>query len=379
MKFSGRIQIEADPIQWLKTDLSMAQGRLELTSGNEILGSWSMTQVKAERIDGDRFELLLGEDRALFAADDALAFSYEALPHLSKKHILNGPTGLRGRLRHGLRGNEQHDTEPSKRGTSHVKTAEPARLTRSEPASVSGGPEASEHPMADHPVADHPVARRLRELIEAAGEERALQEASLLDPSEEIVLEPSEPAIDGLVPEEGDGRAEPVRLRAVAPPGGTESTEAEPVEAEIVGFEAGGSEAGGSESGEPESGHREFGDSELGDFAFEDVEVPLLAASELESIESEAAELANKLWVRANDRSPEPPDTIRTPRTGKLDLEPAFARATSPADDDPEGRIMIALEGVLAEVRTGSLSPAQVSAVTDLVQAVTDLVGARRS
>jgi hypothetical protein len=51
MKFSGRLHIDSDPPEWLKTDLTLAQGRVELTSSGEVLGSWSTTQVKAERVD----------------------------------------------------------------------------------------------------------------------------------------------------------------------------------------------------------------------------------------------------------------------------------------------------------------------------------------
>jgi hypothetical protein len=102
MKFSGRLQIEADPRNWLKTDLNLNHGRLELVSGDDILGSWSTAQVKAERVEGDRFQLHLGDDRAVFAADDALAFSYEALPVLAKKTVLATATNLRGKLRKGL-------------------------------------------------------------------------------------------------------------------------------------------------------------------------------------------------------------------------------------------------------------------------------------
>ena len=107
MKFSGRLQIEADPRNWLKTELTLNQGRLELVSGGDVLGSWSTAQVKAERVEGDRFQLHLGDDRAVFAADDALAFSYEALPVLAKKSVLAIATGLRGKLRKGLAGAER--------------------------------------------------------------------------------------------------------------------------------------------------------------------------------------------------------------------------------------------------------------------------------
>src|SRR5688572_12575528 len=102
MHFSGRLQIEADPRNWVKTDLNLSQGRLELVSGGDVLGSWSTAQVKAERVEGDKFQLQLGDDRLIFAADDALAFSYEALPVLAKKSVLAAAGGLRGKLRKGL-------------------------------------------------------------------------------------------------------------------------------------------------------------------------------------------------------------------------------------------------------------------------------------
>ena len=102
MKFSGRLQVEADPRNWVKTDLNLSEGRLELVSGGDVLGSWSTAQVKAERVEGDKFQLHLGDDRLVFAADDALAFSYEALPVLAKKSVLAAAGGLRVKLRKGL-------------------------------------------------------------------------------------------------------------------------------------------------------------------------------------------------------------------------------------------------------------------------------------
>jgi hypothetical protein len=60
------------------------------------------------------------------------------------------------------------------------------------------------------------------------------------------------------------------------------------------------------------------------------------------------------------------------------DLEPAFARVVAGSDSPPETRILTALESVLAEVRQGSMNPAQVSAVTDLVHAITDLMKVRQ-
>jgi hypothetical protein len=108
MRFSGRLQIEADPHNWLKADLMVAKGRVELVSGSELLGSWSTSQVVAERVEADRFSLQLGEDRALFIADDALGFSYEAMPQLNKRQLL--PVGgVMDKLKGGRRGDDSRE------------------------------------------------------------------------------------------------------------------------------------------------------------------------------------------------------------------------------------------------------------------------------
>lgn len=312
MRFSGRLQIEADPVEWLKTDLSLTQGRVELTSGNEVLGSWSMSQVKAERIEGDRFELLLGDDRALFAADDALAFSYEAMPHLTKRHIIAGPTGLRGRIRNSLRNNERHPAEH--------KPEMPAQVAQNVAPNAKGSPESI----------NHPVARRLRDLIEAASQEQASQ---------------GESAADAV--QNGGGGVTDEFAEVKHPLGHTDAEK----------------------------------DASTSEFALVapiyEFEAEFVSAAEPEF---ETPSSAPVVWP-TSPPEPEPTDLVlpSPPRRNaiRLDLEPAFARA-SPRDDEPEDWVMVALEGLLAEVRKGSMTPAQVGAITDLVQAVTDLVAARR-
>jgi hypothetical protein len=86
----------------------VAPGRVELVSGSELLGSWTTSQVVAERVEADRFSLQLGEDRALFIADDALSFSYEAMPQLNKRQLL--PVGgVMDKLKAGLRGGDSRE------------------------------------------------------------------------------------------------------------------------------------------------------------------------------------------------------------------------------------------------------------------------------
>ena len=151
MKFSGRLQIEADPRNWLKSELSVNQGRVELVSGGELLGSWSTGQVKAERLEGDRFQLQLGDDRAVFAADDALAFSYEALPALAKKSVIAVASGLRGKLRKGL---------------ASAATSQPDEQSDADPQAYASAAPIQPH-LAETGL-EPPPTRRLRDLIQEA-------------------------------------------------------------------------------------------------------------------------------------------------------------------------------------------------------------------
>ena len=177
MKFSGRLQMEADPRNWVKTDLNLSQGRLELVSGGDVLGSWSTAQVKAERVEGDKFQLHLGDDRLIFMADDALAFSYEALPVLAKKSVLAVAGGLRGKLRKGFVAREV----PVHADVAiHVEPPAP--------------PDEGYVVLETESVEEAAPTRKLRDLIQAAVKNNAagppLSGADLLGPG----AEPSEPA-----------------------------------------------------------------------------------------------------------------------------------------------------------------------------------------
>lgn len=147
MRFNGRLQTESDPDGWLKSELSISGSKVELISGDDVLGSWPVGQVKAERIEGDRFELYLGDDRAVFAADDALAFSYEALPKLTRKPLAEAAQGFRKLLGGG------------RKNSSPAPAEAPAVVAPSEPAAIVQESDPDEIPAN---------VKRLRDLIEVA-------------------------------------------------------------------------------------------------------------------------------------------------------------------------------------------------------------------
>ncbi|HJQ94867.1 MAG TPA: hypothetical protein VJ935_04070 [Acidimicrobiia bacterium] len=154
MRFSGTLQTQGDPDGWLKTSLNLVGGRVEIVAGEETLGSWSVAQVKAERIEGNRFDLSLGDDRAVFVADDALAFSYEALPKLTKNPIVEVAQGFRQKLKASSR--------------KAAKAAESAEPVPSEPHPAPTPSLADNIVWQDAPPEAPANVKRLRELIEAA-------------------------------------------------------------------------------------------------------------------------------------------------------------------------------------------------------------------
>jgi hypothetical protein len=344
MKFSGRLQIEADPRNWLKTDLNLNHGRLELVSGGDILGSWSTAQVKAERVEGDRFQLHLGDDRAVFAADDALAFSYEALPVLAKKTVLATASGLREKLRKGLAGAE--------------RAAQPDAPDsfESPPIPVPDVQPDEEH--ADLGEVPQPT-RKLRDLIQAAvrsnmggtpppegnnwwGPESVHRDAT----SEESVAvaevspepEPSAPVWSE--PDQALPDRESEEDVVVEPP------VEEPSFPDV-----------------PEIGHDEV-QQEPPTFDLSPIFAEPAAANEtierarpsrsILDLEGTGFENGDTL----GERPAEPFGWIRA------------AEEAMPAVVDPPTPVVRSLDTLIEEIRNGSMSPAQVGAVTDLIRAV---------
>ena len=347
MKFSGRLQIEADPRNWLKTDLSLNHGRLELVSGGDILGSWSTAQVKAERVDGDRFQLHLGEDRAVFAADDALAFSYEALPVLAKKTVLATATGLRGKLRKGLAGAER----PAQPDTQDPFEAAPSPVSKSQP---------DEQPAE---VSDDPPPRKLRDLIQAAvrsnmGESAPLEEVNWWGPETRLPPGHVEEAV------RADEYPEPESSDPVWPEPDEALPEPEP-EAEVVVepyVEA------PSLPDLPEIGHDEV-DQQPPTFDLSPIFAEPVASSE--TIERPRPSLG---LLELEGTGFENGDTL-----GERPAEPfGWIRAAEEAMPavvvEPPNQVIRSLDTLIEEVRNGAMSPAQAGAVTDLIRAVAEAI-----
>ncbi len=92
LHFRGRLSVPEQSGPGLRVDLELDERHLLVTSEGEDLGRYPISQTKAERITGNRFRLTIGNETLDFAAEDAIGFSYEAMPALS------GRSPLRPRL-----------------------------------------------------------------------------------------------------------------------------------------------------------------------------------------------------------------------------------------------------------------------------------------
>lgn len=338
MRFSGRLQIEADPHNWLKADLMVAKGRVELVSGSELLGSWSTGQVVAERVEADRFSLQLGEDRALFIADDALSFSYEAMPQLNKRQLL--PVGVMDKLKAGLRGDDSREA---------VVVSEPAAFSSSDSPAASTG-------------------KRLRELIkEASGLSSAPTETPAS--ADAIVEKKAGHSLEGLLRgrSAANDEAPAIDVDAEGPPttdDGHLTTEdllerlfdaPDAPERELVSSD---------QSSLPES---LWADSEIAERPPEqlDPEVPVvdtwhMSEPMVDLSPNEKPNWGSSLSSRLSGHPVEKPSWASP-------FEPESTQAAPPAQPV---EVVDALDRIVTDVKSGALSAEQVDAITALVEAV---------
>ena len=89
--YRGRLQLEES--QAIEVDLRVAGKEVILVSSAGSLGVWPLDDVGVVRVDSDKFLLDLGGEKAIFFANDVLAFSYEGVP------ALGTPTRLATRRR----------------------------------------------------------------------------------------------------------------------------------------------------------------------------------------------------------------------------------------------------------------------------------------
>ncbi len=79
LHFRGALALPNDNEPSLIVDLRVDGEVVVITQDSEQLGSWPVEDVDAERLNGQRFRLRLGDDEVIFHARDRLGFAYNGL------------------------------------------------------------------------------------------------------------------------------------------------------------------------------------------------------------------------------------------------------------------------------------------------------------
>lgn len=95
MRFQGQLSVADQSGPGLKVALEVADRHLSVTSGGESLGMYPLSKTSVERVTGNRFRLVIGNEVLDFAADDALGFSYEFMPSVTRAGVMR-PRPFRG-------------------------------------------------------------------------------------------------------------------------------------------------------------------------------------------------------------------------------------------------------------------------------------------
>lgn len=83
MRFDGRIQFEGVPDE-LDVTVEVSDSHLRMLSGDEVLGSWCLADVVANRRVADEFDIELPEEAVIFRADDQVNFAYGAVQKMAE-------------------------------------------------------------------------------------------------------------------------------------------------------------------------------------------------------------------------------------------------------------------------------------------------------
>ena len=81
MKYRGTLDVDASRRGGgLAVELTLIGRKLTVSSDEGVLASYPIGEVDISRVGSDRFDLRVGSEQLVFTAEDAIRFSYEALP-----------------------------------------------------------------------------------------------------------------------------------------------------------------------------------------------------------------------------------------------------------------------------------------------------------
>ncbi len=84
LHFRGALALPDDAEPSLIVDLRVEDEVVVITQDNEQIGVWNIEEVDAERLNGQKFLLQLGDDEVIFHARDRLGFAYNGINALKE-------------------------------------------------------------------------------------------------------------------------------------------------------------------------------------------------------------------------------------------------------------------------------------------------------
>lgn len=123
MRFQGKLLLPSDHGSGIDVTLSVGEGTIVLSTGEEELGAWPMTEVEVTRTSGGFFALSLGSETLEFLANDRLRFAYEGMENIERQQRQMSK-GIRGaaKRRKATRTASAANAQPSQ---AQVQTTEP--------------------------------------------------------------------------------------------------------------------------------------------------------------------------------------------------------------------------------------------------------------
>ena len=117
MRYKGQLFVDDQTaLSGLPVELVLMDSQLAVSSGDETIGRYPLSETTVERIGGERFQLDIGSESLIFVADDALGFSYEALPFIRSGGSHPTSVGIRRLVQKVFRGNDARRV-PERRST----------------------------------------------------------------------------------------------------------------------------------------------------------------------------------------------------------------------------------------------------------------------
>lgn len=162
-------------------ELDLTRRALTVSSDGEVLGDYPLAEVAVSRIGSDRFDLRVGSDQLLFTADDAILFSYEAMPMIesaNRDHVAHPIDRLRDWWRARTSVDEpsgstsDRDTlvgeTPAGRAFIPSETSVSLAEVRSRIATARGSAVATDVSTVERPESRSPIPRSMSSADEAA-------------------------------------------------------------------------------------------------------------------------------------------------------------------------------------------------------------------